>query len=158
MPKLGKPYCSNCGYELSGADTSAECPECGLPLVEVLERMTGDAHYTSKQKLWGLPLIDVAYRPEPGQKKAKAVGIIAIGDHATGVIAIGGFARGFIAVGGICFGGFTSGGLNLGLVSVGGLVASPFFGLGGVVVSAYYGMGGVVAAHKAYGGLMFPLW
>jgi len=32
------PYCGNCGYSLRGLTESSKCPECGKPIVEVLQR------------------------------------------------------------------------------------------------------------------------
>src|SRR5947207_2815150 len=51
--------------------------------------------YRSRQMLWGLPLVHIAFglNPATGSKRV-ARGIIAIGDMAKGVIAMGGIAMG----------------------------------------------------------------
>jgi predicted amidophosphoribosyltransferase len=35
---LGRPYCSACNHDLTGAVDSARCSACGKPLVETLAR------------------------------------------------------------------------------------------------------------------------
>src|SRR5262245_11748699 len=97
--KPGAPYCSNCGYELTGLTESSRCPECGRPIVEVLTRggagfMEMGKRYRSKATLFGWPVIDVALGPKNGELRGRARGIIAIGDIATGAIALGGMTRG----------------------------------------------------------------
>ena len=57
----------------------------------------------SANYLWGLPLYDIAFGPDPDRKEVRghARGIIAMGDIATGIFAVGGLARGFFAFGGL---------------------------------------------------------
>ena len=93
-PNTAQPYCSNCGYVLTGLTESSKCPECGKPLVEVLTRQTfsfGNTgkRYRSKATLFGWPVIDVALGPKDGELRGQAKGIIAIGDLAVGGLAIG---------------------------------------------------------------------
>lgn len=161
------PYCGNCGYALSGLTESSKCPECGKPLVEVLERGKLRLHnrrYRSATVVYGLPLIDIALGVGDGGKPGHARGIIAIGDVATGWLALGGFARGLIAFGGmaiglVAFGGFAIGGIaagggTIGLLAVGGgAIGGLAFGggAGGLVATGggaygYYARGG-----SAYG-------
>lgn len=135
------PYCAECGYDLTGCVDSSRCPECGRPLVEVLARRQWGAQtgkrYRSQVKLWGMPLIDIAFGPRGDEKQGKARGILALGDQALGVVAIGGFARGVVAVGGMSIGCFSLGGFSLGLLTAVG---------GGAI-------GGVAAGGGAAGGI-----
>lgn len=156
MPKkpehLHDPYCGNCGYKLAGLVDSSKCPECGKPLVEVVSR-TGQwgRRYRSKATLLGLPVIDIAFGPRPGERIGKARGFIAIGDQATGVLAIGGLARGLVAIGGMALGVCSMGGMGIGLLSavgggaIGGIAAGG--GAGGAIAS-----GGFAAGLVANGG------
>src|SRR5687768_11554059 len=116
-----EPYCSNCGYALTGATESAKCPECGLPLVEVLTRNVNypnfGKRYRSKATLFGLPVIDIALGPKDGQMRGKAKGIIAIGDIAFGGIALGGVSVGVVAFGGLAVGLCAMGGCAIGLLT-----------------------------------------
>lgn len=133
------PYCSACGYNLTGAIDSSKCPECGKPLVEVLKRSPRLAYkrWQSKQTLFGLPLISIASGPAPGERFGKPVGIIAIGDFPLGVLAIGGIARGFLCFGGICLGVFSFGGTSAGLLLASGGIAVAPVAFGGVTVGLY---------------------
>ncbi|MBC7834106.1 MAG: hypothetical protein H7Y88_03275, partial [Phycisphaerales bacterium] len=104
-PPAGEPYCSNCGYHLTGLTTSSVCPECGRPLVEVLTRdpllSRGARRYTSNLHLFGLPLVHVAMGPGEGRRVGYAKGIIAVGDISVGVISVGNiFSLGVVSVGG----------------------------------------------------------
>ncbi|MBS0203548.1 MAG: hypothetical protein JSS49_11655 [Planctomycetes bacterium] len=100
--------------------------------------------YSSSLKLFGWPLVSIAFGPEVGSNSGQTIGcargIIAIGDIAIGGIAIGGIAGGGIAIGGV-----SCGGLALGGVALGGLI------LGGVAVGAV-ASGGVAIGHYARGG------
>src|SRR5687767_13125744 len=131
-----QPYCSNCGYVLTGLTESSKCPECGKPIVEVLTRPTDmpnfGKRYRSKATLFGLPVINIAVGPKNGERYGKAKGIIAIGDVATGGIAIGGMSFGVVAVGG----------MSIGICAVGGLGVGLLAGLGGAAVGALAAGGG----------------
>lgn len=143
--QAGVPYCGNCGYDLTGLVDSSKCPECGKPLVDVLSRIgKWGNRYRSRATLFGLPIVDVAYGPVPGEKTGHARGVFAFGDKATGLFAMGGFARGFVAIGGIAIGGITAGGCSIGLISA----------IGGVAIGALV-YGGVAAGLVASGGLAF---
>ncbi len=152
MSTAPEPYCGNCGYKLTGLTESSKCPECGRPLVEVVSRSgQWGRRYRTKATLFGLPVIDVALGPAPGERVGRARGIIALGDSATGFLAFGGFARGFVACGGMAIGIFSCGGLSLGVSALGGLamggLATGGFALG-VVAS-----GGAAMGFMARGGL-----
>ncbi len=133
------PYCSNCGYSLTGATESARCPECGKPLVEVLTRDTPASRwgrrYQSETRLFGLPLVSIAQGPHGNERFGVARGIFAVGDIAVGWFAVGGLSAGLVSVGG----------LSLGLVALGGQAIALLVGLGGL------GIGGMAAGGGAAG-------
>ena len=155
---LPKPFCAACGHDLSGAVTSASCPECGRPLVEVLvrEHRLGGSYgkptrrYTSKRRVLGLPLLSIALGPDSAGKMGHAKGYVAVGDTATGVFAFGGLARGVVAFGGVSLGGVTFGGLSIGTCAAFGggaiaLLGSAVGGFAAGIVAAGGGAIGIIA-------------
>ena len=140
-----EPYCSHCGYQLTGLTESSKCPECGRPVVDVLTRPSWGRklarRYRSDTTVFGLPLVHIATGPRGDQRRGQAKGIIAIGDMATGVIAIGCVARGVIAIGFI----------TMGLVGFGAFGIGLMAGLGGVAVGGI-ASGGVAIGIVAQGG------
>jgi hypothetical protein len=163
------PYCRNCNYSLKGLTESSKCPECGKPIVEVLERgpmILPGRRYSSKTVIFGLPLVQIATGPYEKERYGRARGIIAIGDVATGWLAIGGFARGLIAFGGFALGLAAFGGGAIGLIAAGGLAlcAAGYGGLtAGAVVSGGLAAGYVVVSaglafgYYARGGMLFAI-
>jgi len=154
--KAGDPYCTNCGYALTGAVDSSRCPECGRPLVEVMDRFRpklkyAGRRYRSTTMLMGLPLIDIALGPVDNEPKGKARGFIAIGDEATGWLAIGGMARGVVAIGGMAVGVFSAGGMSIGLGGAVGGCAIGGLAAGGCAIGGLAGGGGA-AGIVAQGG------
>lgn len=150
----GDPYCSNCGYSFVGLTESSKCPECGKPIVEVLQRGKGrlvGRRYRSELVLFGLPFLHIALGPHEDEPRGEARGIIAIGDVARGWVAIGGLARGFIAVGGRAIGVLALGGLALGIFSFGGC-AIGVGALGGGAVGGLSVAGGSVGVVAVGGG------
>src|SRR5687768_7360157 len=141
-----QPYCSNCGYVLTGLTESSKCPECGRPIVEVLTRPSDmpnfGKRYRSKATLFGLPVIHIAMGPKNGEMRGKAKGIIAIGDVAIGGIAIGGMSCGVVAIGGLSVGVCAVGGVGIGLLA----------GVGGAAVGALAAGGGAVGGLANGGG------
>ncbi|MCG3128869.1 MAG: hypothetical protein CHACPFDD_03765 [Phycisphaerae bacterium] len=139
------PYCGNCGYSLVGLTESSKCPECGKPLVEVLQRgrpfFRGGRRFRSELHVFGLPLVDVALGPHGDELTGKARGIIAVGDSARGWLAIGGRAVGFIAIGGVAIGFVSIGGLAIGLLTAlgGGAIGGLCWGGGSVGAVAHGG-------------------
>lgn len=142
------PYCGNCGYDLIGATESSKCPECGLPLIEVLLRrgapVLRGVRYRSDATVFGLPLLAVAFGPGIEGPRGHAKGFIAIGDVATGVVAFGGFARGGVCVGGFSFGVVSLGGMTIGLLTSMGGVAIGGVAIGGGAVGGVAIGGGAV--------------
>ena len=166
-PGKNDPYCSNCGYVLTGLTESSKCPECGKPLVEVLTRPThpfanAGKRWRSAATLFGWPVIDVALGPKDGQMRGHAKGIIAVGDIATGGVALGGFARGVVAVGGLAVGLFSLGGGSLGVIAatggfaVGGMAAgggaAGYLASGGGAVGVVAQGGGALGLYARHGG------
>jgi hypothetical protein len=147
----GDPYCGNCGYSLKGLTESSRCPECGKPLVETLMRRgfpkRQGKRFRSKQKIFGLPVIDIALGPSENQRIGRARGFIAIGDVATGIVAIGGISRGFVAIGGVALGIFSVGGWAIGLVTA----------AAGGAISTGLAVGGAATGLVASGGLAIGL-
>ncbi len=153
----GEPYCTACGYVLTGAVKSSNCPECGKPLVEVMGRkgamILRGKRYRSKLTLFGLPVVDIAMGPGEGKLRGHAKGIIAIGDIATGVIAMGGIARGVVAAGGVAIGVMSFGGVGAGvLVGAGGCALGVGMSAGGLAASAGLSTGGLAIGSLAQGG------
>lgn len=162
------PYCSNCGYSLSGATESSKCPECGKPLVEVLTRDVSGAvqglRRRSQQLLFGLPLIDVAFGPHGTERYGHARGVLAIGDRATGIFAFGGRAAGLVACGGavvgvVAFGGFAAGIVGIGGFAIGLAIALGGFSIGSVAIGGFasglLAFGGFASGYSASGGMSF---
>lgn len=140
------PYCGECGYSLKGLTESSKCPECGKPIVEVLQRgpaFQQGRRYQSNIILFGLPLVSIAMGPSGNEKRGHARGIIAIGDMATGWLAVGGFARGIIAIGGMALGVFSLGGMSVGLIAFGGWAVGGIATGGGAIGGIAHGGGAV---------------
>jgi len=160
-PQLGEPYCSECGYVLTGAVESSKCPECGRPLVDVLVRRgvftRGGRRFRSKARLLGMPAIDIAFGPSGEERFGKARGFLAIGDRARGVVALGGQSIGVVAVGGQSIGVFSLGGLSIGAISSMGGMSIGGIGLGGFGVGIL-AMGGGAIGVMAQGGMAAGLF
>lgn len=159
--QLPNPFCSACGHDLTGAVNSANCPECGRPLVEVLVRpMSGldrrfmPRRYESTTRVLGMPLVSFATGIGADGKRAHAKGFFAFGDMATGVFALGGLARGVVSLGGASFGVVSFGGLSVGtLASFGGLsIAWLGTAVGGFAAGLVAAGGGAIGL-VAQGGL-----
>ncbi len=150
---MSEPFCGNCGYKLTGLTDSSKCPECGKPLVEVLQREKSKIRgrrYTSDVVLFGLPLLHIAMGPHEDEPVGRAKGIIAIGDVAVGWLAIGGRAFGIVALGGLAGGLVSLGGMSFGLLAAGGWALGVLAMGGGAVGGA--AMGGGAVGYVAIGG------
>jgi len=106
----------------------------------------------SSKTLGGLPLVALAFGPDPeqGETRGHARGVIAIGDIATGWLAIGGAAKGYIAIGGVARGAVAVGGAAIGLIAIGG-GALGVISLGGLAVGVL-AIGGLAIGGIAIGG------
>lgn len=153
QPKLGEPFCNNCGHQLTGLVDSSKCPECGRPIVEVLTRRSvRGRRYRSETLLFGLPLVEIAYGPTDTQRSGHAKAIIALGDKATGFVAIGGTSLGIVALGGRAIGLFSCGGISIGLISAWGGVAIGALANGGLALGLL-AFGGAALGIVACGGI-----
>jgi hypothetical protein len=150
--KPGDPFCTQCGLVLHGFEAAPRCPECAAPLPAALDRYKAEyARATMRARrrrsdatLWGWPLVDIAFGPDPGagERSGRARGIIAIGDTAIGGLAIGGAAVGVVAIGGG----------SVGVVAIGGGSVGLLAAIGGLALGGYAG-GGMAAGGIASGGL-----
>lgn len=155
-----EPYCSNCGYRLTGLTESSKCPECGRPLVEVLTRnptLNFGKRWQSRVRILGWPAIDIAFGPHGGEMRGKARGIIAIGDIATGGLAMGGIARGVVAIGGLAVGVCAVGGMAIGVLTACGGMAIGGIATGGGAIGIV-ATGGGAAGVIAQGGEAFGIY
>lgn len=174
--RTDEPFCSHCGYVLTGLTESSKCPECGRPLVEVLVRPSlaarGGKRWTSTARIFGTPLIQVALGPHGRERMGRARAVIAVGDIAVGcfavgsvvsvgVVALGGtlavgvvslsaLAVGLIAFGGLALGGIACAGLAAGVVAIGGL-ACGVYAMGGMAIGVHAAGGAVYGAHLITG-------
>ena len=154
---MSDPYCGNCGYLLKGLTESSKCPECGKPLVEVLQRgpmLFRNRRYKSEIEIFGLPLVHIAFGPSETEPMGRARGIIAMGDIAVGLLAIGGFARGLIAFGGFALGLIAVGGFSLGLLGALGGFAAGGLACGGGAAGGIAVGGGAVGLIAQGGGVV----
>jgi predicted Ser/Thr protein kinase len=120
-------------------------------LPRAVREMMG-VEYESPRKLFGLPLLHIAFGldPKTGRRRV-ARGVIAIGESAVGVLAFGGMARGVFAFGGCAFGLITLGGVAVGLVSLGGMALALLLAIGGMAVGGI-AWGGAAIGWLAMGG------
>lgn len=141
-----EPFCRHCNYSLVGLTESSRCPECGRPIVEVLERrgtfFPMGKRYVSPVRVFGLPLVHIALGPSDNERRGVARGIIAIGDVAIG----------FLAIGGVSFGGIALGGMAVGLSAIGGMAIGLLIALGGGAVGGLAVGGGAVGGIAVGGG------
>ena len=102
--------------------------------------------YSSRARLFGLPLLHVATGIDPETGRARvANGVIAIGwGKARGIVALGSMATGVFAFGGLAIGVFAFGGCALGFISFGGLAVALVLALGaGTIAPVAIGDGAI---------------
>lgn len=113
---------------------------------------TNSYHYTSKKKIFNIPLIDIRFSSNMAgmNKDNTAKGIIAIGNNAVGVISIGLVSIGIFSLGLLALGIIAIAITAIGLLSL-GVVALGVYAAGFCVVAKELGIGYVVAAKMAVG-------
>lgn len=113
--------------------------------VEEISRYFQAWEWTSKTKLFGLPLVSICFSlyPHMPLRQKTARGIIAIGNIAVGVIALGLFSVGIFSIGALSVGVLALGALALGLAAL-GPVAIGLLAFGPVAIGLWY-TGGVAA-------------
>lgn len=93
-----------------------------------LNELAGEYHerfgpyfsYTSKKRLFGLPLVSIRFgRDRHPSKHTLAVGIIAIGNFSVGIVSIGMISAGLLSLGMIAFGAAALGMVSLGWWGIG---------------------------------------
>ncbi len=128
--------CRYCGEFLDGR------PRSDQPIVFGYPRMYWGYEYKSPTKIMGLPLVHIAFGPNPRTGLPQvARGILAIGNFAVGLIAIGGFAFGGFVICGIGLGLFVLAGIAIGGIAIGGIAVGYFLALGAIAISAYNAVG-----------------
>lgn len=114
--------------------------------VDDMNRYLKGYSYTSKTKLFGIPLVSIRLtRHGRLTKDSVAKGIIAIGNVAVGVISIGAYSLGLLSLGIISAGLLALGILALGVAAF-GVVAVGLLALGVSVIGVY--AGGMAALGK----------
>jgi hypothetical protein len=152
-PKLDKVAVPSPDLENSETGNIVRRTEAGKgSLWETRKTMNTIVRKRSAWAFYGLPLVDIAYGPDPerGERHGTARGVIAVGDRAHGWIALGGSARGYIALGGKARGLIALGGQASGIVALGG-IAAGLIALGGIACGAV-AVGGLAAGIVAVGG------
>jgi predicted Ser/Thr protein kinase len=118
---------------------------------------TDSWEFRSKAAIFGIPLVHVAFGPDPKTGRPRfAKGIVAVGSMAVGVVAFGGVAMGGLTLGGLSLGVFATGGVALGLLAASGGVAVGTVAAGGVSVGAL-AAGGLPISMKFWW-LIIGLW
>jgi hypothetical protein len=82
--------------------------------------------WKSSQKIFGWPLVHIAWGVDERGRPVVARGLFAFGLLAVGLVALGPVALGLLAMGGLALGGLAGGGGSVGAVSAGGLAAGVY--------------------------------
>ena len=144
------------GREAAAANQQMRRMEADIS--EIKEYVKGFS-YTSKTKLWGIPLVCIRCTPRRffirfrlggGIENGVAVGIIAIGDVAIGAVAIGGLSLGLVSLGAISLGLLALGAIAAGVLSLGAL-AVGYLAFGASVIAVYGGGAAVWGSRLAVG-------
>lgn len=115
--------------------------------VDILIRYHRGYEYTSRIRIFGIPLVSIRIR---NRGMAVAKGIIAIGNVAVGVVSLGGISLGVLSLGGVAGGILALGGVAAGLAAFGG-AAFGVLAAGGAAVGIYAGGGAALGKEVAVG-------
>lgn len=111
--------CRECGVEVSNEALS--CPHCGAPWPTTPQRKGYGYEWASQTKIFGIPLVHVAFGKNDKGERRVAKGIVAIGQFAIGLVTVAQVGIGFL---------FGFGQFMLGLIVVAQFAAGIFFGVG----------------------------
>lgn len=93
--------------------------------------------YTSRRKIFGLPLLSVRFgHGRNSCRETLAVGIVAVGNFSVGVISIGVISAGLLPIGMIALGGMALGMVSIGAVAF-GAVAIGYLAVGASALGVY---------------------
>jgi hypothetical protein len=128
--------CRACRREVSVEANT--CPHCGAPFPARQTWRGWGFEWKSRQSLWGLPLVHVAFGRDARGKLRVARGIIAIGQFAVGGITIAQFGLGAI-------------------FALGQFVAAPI-AIGQAGIGLLLGLGQIATGHLAVGQIALGTW
>jgi hypothetical protein len=131
--------CRECGREVSRDAFS--CPQCGAPRPSLLEWTDAGFEWKSQRRIFGIPLVHVAFGSDARGKLRVAKGLVAVGQFGVGLVTVAQFGVGVI----FGFGQFILGLSVLSQFAAGllvgvGQLATGVFAVGQFVVGIY-GMG-----------------
>ena len=133
MPLQACPDCCN-----QVSDSAIACPHCGWPGPSPVAAPRRGYEWKSRTKLFGIPLVHVAFGRDPTGRVRVAKGFVAIGQFGIGAVTIAQFGIGIIlGAGQFAFGVFGIGQVVVGLVLGVGQFAAGVLAIGQIVVGIY---------------------
>jgi len=93
--------------------------------------------WKTRAKLWGLPLVCIAFGSDSRGRPRVAKGWLALGQFAVGVVVVAQFGLGFVSLGQVALGVVAGGQLALGLLTGMGQMAIGTFAVGQAVIGVY---------------------
>jgi hypothetical protein len=128
--------CRECGKDVS--TDALTCPSCGAQRPASRDWTGTGFEWTSRTKIWGIPLVHVAFGKNSRGKLRVAKGVVAIGQFAIGLVTIAQFGVGILFgfgqfVAGLAVVAQFAGGLAIGI----GQFATGFLALGQFVFGVY---------------------
>ena len=140
--------CRECRKEISNQAKS--CPHCGAPYPARRDWKGWGFEWQSKMKVYGYPLVHIAFGRNAQGKLRVAKGIIAIGQFAIGLITVAQFGIGLL---------FGFGQFLFGLTAVAQFAVAPLFAVGQIAIG-YIAIGQFALGYYALAqtGLAKYLW